>query len=228
MYDALSEYVKAKRSADTNGEWDGNVPANYKTPGTPPKNLGRWVNRQRSAQAKNKLKEEYVTKLEELGLKWTIYDKKSDNSAISSKVPSLPPPVFLPKAQVPEVIDKLHCDIENEVIVATEDTSTEVTKANTPPIEKDALSQPSQSATPVSLSLVTISASPQIPTSEIKNESNVTDDTPPAEDKASSAQPLTVPSTLPVTRNPDTDKPSTQIDEKSACVTCPSVKIEAV
>eukprot|EP00586_Coscinodiscus_wailesii_P009008 CAMPEP_0172522118 /NCGR_PEP_ID=MMETSP1066-20121228/292948_1 /TAXON_ID=671091 /ORGANISM="Coscinodiscus wailesii, Strain CCMP2513" /LENGTH=730 /DNA_ID=CAMNT_0013305089 /DNA_START=688 /DNA_END=2876 /DNA_ORIENTATION=+ len=49
MYDALQDYVKMKREGDAHGQWDGNVPANYKTSGTPPKNLGRWVNRQRSA-----------------------------------------------------------------------------------------------------------------------------------------------------------------------------------
>merc|ERR1712157_291545 len=37
MYESLREYVQMKRSADPLGEWDGNVPANYKTNTTPPK-----------------------------------------------------------------------------------------------------------------------------------------------------------------------------------------------
>ena len=31
MYDALCKYAAAKREADPDGKWDGNVPANYKT-----------------------------------------------------------------------------------------------------------------------------------------------------------------------------------------------------
>jgi len=77
MFEALCDYVKMKRSSHPNNEWDGNVPASYKTNGVPEKNLGRWVNRQRSAQAKNKLKPQFVRKLDGLGLKWSGHNKGS-------------------------------------------------------------------------------------------------------------------------------------------------------
>lgn len=54
----------------------GNVPANYRTNDKPPRSLGRWINRQRSAYTKNKLKKEYVDKLNSLGLRWTIHERK--------------------------------------------------------------------------------------------------------------------------------------------------------
>eukprot|EP00978_Attheya_sp_CCMP212_P017087 scaffold45377_cov50-Attheya_sp.AAC.1 len=74
MYESLVEYAELKKK---DGDWDGNVPANYKTEDNPPKSLGRWVNRQRSAYAKDKLKEEFVEKLEVIGLKWTVHERKS-------------------------------------------------------------------------------------------------------------------------------------------------------
>lgn len=77
MYDALCDYVKEKKEADPNNEWDGNVPANYKTEDTPPLSLGRWVNRQRSAYSKKKLKEEFVDKLNKIGLKWAVHERRS-------------------------------------------------------------------------------------------------------------------------------------------------------
>ena len=74
MYDALCEYVEAKRQSDPNAKWDGNVPAGYETEDK--KKLGRWVNRQRQAYANKKLKKEFVDNLEELGLKWVAFDSK--------------------------------------------------------------------------------------------------------------------------------------------------------
>lgn len=74
MYDALCEYVEAKRLSDPNSKWDGNVPAGYETEDK--KKLGRWVNRQRQAYANKKLKKEFVDNLEELGLKWVAFDSK--------------------------------------------------------------------------------------------------------------------------------------------------------
>jgi len=80
MYDALCQYSKMKRDLNdlkNNGKtWDGNVPANYKTDDNPPKSLGRWVNRQRSAYTKGKLKKELVDKLEKVGLKWAVHERK--------------------------------------------------------------------------------------------------------------------------------------------------------
>ena len=76
MYDALLDYAEDRRQENPESGWDGNVPANFKTDDTPPKSLGRWVNRQRSAYAKNKLKEEFVTRLEEAGLKWSVHERR--------------------------------------------------------------------------------------------------------------------------------------------------------
>lgn len=78
MYDALCQYASSKRETDKNGHWDGNVPASFETDDKPPKKLGRWVNRQRSAYANKKLKKEFVDKLEKAGLKWTANDSKKD------------------------------------------------------------------------------------------------------------------------------------------------------
>jgi len=78
MYDSLSAYAEEKRKQSPHG-WDGNVPANYKTRANPPLSLGRWVNRQRSAHAKGRLKDEYVRKLEAAGLKWVIHARTRIN-----------------------------------------------------------------------------------------------------------------------------------------------------
>lgn len=78
MYNALCKYAKKKRDADPCRRWDGNCPANYKTEDQ--KSLGRWVNRQRSAYAKRKLKSEWVEKLNAIGLKWSVHERKNTNS----------------------------------------------------------------------------------------------------------------------------------------------------
>jgi len=70
MYDGLCAFVEARRKQSPSGVWDGDVPPNYKTNTNPPLSLGRWVHRQRSAQAKGQLKDDQVQKLEMLGLKW--------------------------------------------------------------------------------------------------------------------------------------------------------------
>mmetsp|Transcript_20651 Transcript_20651/g.31571 ORF Transcript_20651/g.31571 Transcript_20651/m.31571 type:complete len:255 (+) Transcript_20651:1767-2531(+) len=82
MYASLHTYAdEAKKSDPVNG-WDGDVPVSYKTKCQ--KSLGRWVNRQRAAYAKNKLKREYVLRLERLGLKWTVDEgkKSSENNTL--------------------------------------------------------------------------------------------------------------------------------------------------
>lgn len=75
MFDNLLVYIKEKKR--TTGEWDGNVPANYKTPDDPPRALGRWINRQRSAHVKRKLKREHVEKLSAVGLKWSVHERQA-------------------------------------------------------------------------------------------------------------------------------------------------------
>ena len=79
MYESLCKYAQEQR-AENNGIWDGNVPANWRVESKPPINLGRWVNRQRCAYAKGRLKQEYVLKLEQTGLKWSVHDQKKSES----------------------------------------------------------------------------------------------------------------------------------------------------
>ena len=74
MFETLTQYVAEKKKGGN--EWDGNVPANYRTEDVPPRALGRWINRQRSAYGKGKLKPEYVAKLNEIGLKWSIHERR--------------------------------------------------------------------------------------------------------------------------------------------------------
>mmetsp|Transcript_22915 Transcript_22915/g.35373 ORF Transcript_22915/g.35373 Transcript_22915/m.35373 type:complete len:788 (-) Transcript_22915:926-3289(-) len=88
MYEALCDYVKEKKKSDPGSEWDGNVPANHKTNDNPPKSLGRWVNRQRSAYAKNKLKKEFVDKLNSIGLKWAVHERRTLTGAETQPVAS--------------------------------------------------------------------------------------------------------------------------------------------
>jgi hypothetical protein len=64
------------RRAENSGMWDGNVPASCRVESKPPVNLGRWVNRQRCAYSKGRLRPEFVVKLERTGLKWSVNDQK--------------------------------------------------------------------------------------------------------------------------------------------------------
>lgn len=74
MFETLEEYVEEKTR--NGAKWDGNVPANYRTNHDPPRALGRWINRQRSAFAKKKMKPEYESKFNEIGLKWVIHERR--------------------------------------------------------------------------------------------------------------------------------------------------------
>jgi len=94
MYDALKDYVDSKIKSNPKKKWDGNVPANFKTNDETPKCLGRWINRQRSSYAKGKLKQEFVDKLQKIGLKWAVHEKKviniSENDGETSENSSFP------------------------------------------------------------------------------------------------------------------------------------------
>merc|ERR1712176_44170 len=92
MYEALCNYVSKWKSNNieqpnnnTNHNyipcWDGNVPANYKTDDVPPKNLGRWVNRQRLAFSQNRLCNDHKDKLLSIGLKLDIFNEKKSLSS---------------------------------------------------------------------------------------------------------------------------------------------------
>jgi Helicase associated domain len=84
MYDTLCQYVKERKAAaDPNRAWDGNVPANHKTNDNPPKALGRWINRQRSAYGKGQLKKELVDKLNAIGLRWSVHERRAVVSSSS-------------------------------------------------------------------------------------------------------------------------------------------------
>jgi hypothetical protein len=85
MYDTLLEYIEERK--DLEGTWDGNVPANYRTEDHPPKALGRWINRQRTAHQKSKLKKEFVDKLNAVGLKWSIHERRPIVSAHTTPTP---------------------------------------------------------------------------------------------------------------------------------------------
>ena len=50
--------------------WDGNIPARYKTPCG--KALGRWINNQLSAKAKDALKDDREVRLASTGLRWKM------------------------------------------------------------------------------------------------------------------------------------------------------------
>jgi hypothetical protein len=54
----------------------GNVPANYRRNDNPPRALGRWINCQHSAYGKDKLKTEYIEKLNKIGLKWSVHERR--------------------------------------------------------------------------------------------------------------------------------------------------------
>ena len=105
MFGTLKEYVEEKKQSN-GGTWDGNVPATYKTvKDDPPRALGRWINRQRSAYSKGKLKEEYVNKLNSIGLRWSIHDRKG-------KKPPPPPPSASSNASI-----KVENKDEDEVVI---------------------------------------------------------------------------------------------------------------
>merc|ERR1712032_430051 len=76
MYEALCKYAKQKKTNSPTNEWDGNVPANYRTQDNPQKSLGRWVNRQRSSYSKNSLCKDHIDKLNKIGLRWAVHEKK--------------------------------------------------------------------------------------------------------------------------------------------------------
>jgi hypothetical protein len=85
MFETLEEYVDEKTR--NGAKWDGNVPANYKTNHDPPRALGRWINRQRSAYGKRKLKREYESKLKEIGLKWSVHERKTNSDFPAKTMP---------------------------------------------------------------------------------------------------------------------------------------------
>ena len=90
MYDSLCKYVVFQKNSSPNGVWDGNVPPDYRTQTNPPIFLGRWVNRQRSAYHKDNLKDEFITKLDALGLKWEIQEEEIEQSFPDFFVPPVP------------------------------------------------------------------------------------------------------------------------------------------
>jgi Helicase associated domain len=77
MLEELSIYIKEQHRQGK--VWDGNVPTNYQIKSRPnggfngeDKNLGRWVNRQRSLYQSGKLRKDRKSLLEGVGLKWSM------------------------------------------------------------------------------------------------------------------------------------------------------------
>ena len=79
MLHELKLYAEEKRQGGR--RWDGNVPTSHKIVVEraingrkieEEKNLGRWVNRQRSLYQAGKLKPERQVDLERVGLKWSV------------------------------------------------------------------------------------------------------------------------------------------------------------
>ena len=79
MFECLVRYIEETQEMATshmNDEqkaawiWDGNVPNSYRTPCG--KALGRWINNQRSAKAKDKLKDDRKVRLTSTGLRWRM------------------------------------------------------------------------------------------------------------------------------------------------------------
>ena len=97
MYGALLEYKKGRTLGGK--EWDGNVPANYKTADVPPLSLGRWINRQRSSYMKGELKGDLVNKLTVAGLKWCVHERKATSTPMLV-VSNTPPLAAVPAPAV--------------------------------------------------------------------------------------------------------------------------------
>jgi len=78
--DMLNELHIYVASITSDGEvWNGNVPTNYKIKNSyqdEEKNLGRWINRQRSLYQCGRLREDRQFKLEQIGLKWSVLSNK--------------------------------------------------------------------------------------------------------------------------------------------------------
>jgi len=148
MFDSLLEYVYERKAEDPNNEWDGNVPANHKTDDKPSKALGRWINRQRSAYMKHKLKKEFVDKLDAVGLKWAVHERRPYPYSTSSE--SVGPvggqkPVESPS---PATTPKPNLVLSSSLAVAREPVSaSEIQTAMKVPITKPQ----SQVATPIML-----------------------------------------------------------------------------
>ena len=80
MFECLVRYIeeiceKATRHMNEDQKvawiWDGNVPQNYKTPCG--KALGKWISKQRSAKAKDILKDDREVRLASItGLRWRM------------------------------------------------------------------------------------------------------------------------------------------------------------
>jgi hypothetical protein len=84
MFECLVEFIEETREKSTRHMnekqkaawvWDGNVPTSHKT--RCGKALGRWINNQRSAKAKDTLKDDREVRLVSTGLKWSVLTTNS-------------------------------------------------------------------------------------------------------------------------------------------------------
>ena len=84
MFECLVRYIEETREKATRHMgvqqkvawiWDGNVPTSYKT--RCGKALGRWINNQRTAKAKDVLRDDREVRLVSTGLKWSVITTNS-------------------------------------------------------------------------------------------------------------------------------------------------------
>ena len=66
----LTDQLNSNLQKKDGKEWDGTVPARYKTSGDSPMALGEWVRTQLAAYGKGTLAEERIGRLDEIGIKW--------------------------------------------------------------------------------------------------------------------------------------------------------------
>ncbi len=85
-YGILCRYVQMQKEQDENGKWDGNVPRNCVTNDEPAFNLGHWIHRQRSYHKTNKLSQERVAMLDELGLLWDATHRRGGRGCATTRV----------------------------------------------------------------------------------------------------------------------------------------------
>jgi hypothetical protein len=196
MYDTLCDYVQSKTK--DGDEWDGNVPANYRTEDNPPRALGRWINRQRSAYGKDKLKAEYVEKLNKLGLKWSVHERRpvaTPDSVKSAPSPSAQleaiAPIRTAAAQAANGVTTARAallPIREEIAIA--DMEAPLVAASRPPVAMKTDAVPSASASQA----IAVAPKPQTATAAATPTATKSED-----DGATAAKPApdTTPSSVP-------------------------------
>jgi len=191
MYETLLQYIEDRRKND--GGWDGNVPANYKTNDVPQKALGRWINRQRTAHQKSKLKKEFVDKLNAVGLKWSVHERRSVTlhtlpTPIKSNITSGPTPVKsnLTVTRTSIGSSNGNCKKADSVITKTKTGSVVSKPTVTPSTRHIFKATPTQSVAPLTTVISRQNLAPStMPNSKVMSRQNLTHSfTPNSEDSS--------------------------------------------